>query len=214
MGNKVPQEETVKERAREWQRQIKSEQRRLDRDINRIRQEEVKLKKEITAMANKGQVQSVRTLAKQVVRSRTSVVRLERTKCSMQAVSLHLTTSIASMSTASALKMSGAVMKEMNRLMNIPELQNTMEEMRREMARAEITDEMMEEGFEASDDETQIDTEVQKVFDELALDKSAYMDAHGAASVPTPAAAAPAAAAPAPLPADDPLMQRLQALQK
>lgn len=34
--------------------------------------------------------------------------------------------------------------------MNVPELQRTMEEMRQEMMRAEIADEMMEEGLGAS----------------------------------------------------------------
>mmetsp|Transcript_83564 Transcript_83564/g.231741 ORF Transcript_83564/g.231741 Transcript_83564/m.231741 type:complete len:217 (-) Transcript_83564:88-738(-) len=216
MGAGKSKEETVKEKAREWQRQIRSETRRLDRDINRIRQEEAKLKKEITAMANKGQVQSVRTLAKQVVRSKKSVTRLERTKCSMAAVNLHLTTAIASMSTASSLKMSAGVMKEMNRLMNVPELSQIMEDMRKEMARAEITDEIMEEGFEESDDEAEIDSEVQKVFDELALDTSQFMQAGATLPAGTAAAAPAAAAPPAPVPAgaDDPLMERLAALQK
>merc|ERR1719499_1756374 len=146
-------------------------------------------------MANKGQTQSVKTLAKQIIRSRKALGRLERTKCSMTAVNLHLTTAIASMSTATSLKMSAAVMTEMNRLMNVPELQKTMEAMRQEMARAEITDEMMEEGFEESDDEAEIDTEVAKVFDELALDTSQFMGA--GATLPVQAPAAPAAAAPA-----------------
>merc|ERR1740121_3079038 len=78
-------------------------------------------------MAAKGQTASVKTLAKQVVRSRKSASRLERTKCSMAAVNLHLTTAVASMSTANSLKMSSQVMKEMNKLMNVPELQQTME---------------------------------------------------------------------------------------
>jgi len=210
MGNGKSKEE----KAREWQRQIKGETRRLDRDIQKIRQEEAKLKKEITAMANKGQVQSVRTLAKQVVRSKKSITRLERTKCSMTAVNLHLTTAIASMSTASSLKMSAGVMKEMNRLMNVPELHQTMEAMRQEMARAEITDEIMEEGFEESDDEVEIDTEVAKVFEELALDTSQFMQAGATLPATAAPAAAAAPAAPEPAPADDPLMQRLAALQK
>merc|ERR1719277_384147 len=116
------------------------------------------------------------------------------------------------MSTASALKMSAGVMKEMNRLMKVPELQQTMEMMRREMARAEITDELMEEGFEESDDEAEIDSEVAKVFDELALDKTKLFADAAAPSADADAAAAASAAAPAaaaPLPQDDPLMARL-----
>merc|ERR1719198_1708191 len=119
----------------------------------------------------------------------------------MNAVNLHLTTAIAQMSTANALKMSGAVIKEMNKLMSVPELQKTMEEMRQEMARADIADEMIEEAFEESDDEAEIDTEVQKVFDELSLDTSQFMaDASAGIAAPAaPAAAAPAEAAPDPL---------------
>eukprot|EP00933_Yihiella_yeosuensis_P046220 TRINITY_DN41711_c0_g1_i1.p1 TRINITY_DN41711_c0_g1~~TRINITY_DN41711_c0_g1_i1.p1 ORF type:complete len:216 (+),score=54.00 TRINITY_DN41711_c0_g1_i1:66-713(+) len=215
MGNGKSKEETVKEKARDWQRQIRGEQRRLDRDINKMRQEEEKLKKEVQAMATKGQVASVKTLARQIVRSRNAVKHLERTKASMSAVNLHLTTAIASMSTASALKMSASVMTEMNRLMNVPELAQTMEAMRTEMARAEIADETMAECFEQSDEEAEIDTEVAKVFEELALDTSAFMatpEAAGAAARPAPV---PAAAAPAPeAEADDPLMARLAALQK
>jgi charged multivesicular body protein 3 len=212
-------QQSTKEHAREWQRQLRGEARRLDRDIARLRQEEAKLKKEITSMAAKGQPQSVQALAKQVVRSRKAVTRLERTKCSMNAVSLHLTTGIASMSTASSLKMSAKVMTEMNRLMNVPELAKTMEEMRQEMARAEIMDEVMEETFEESDEEADVDTEMQKVFDDLALDRSQFM-ATASEGVPAPQrwglqgyVEQPAAAAPA-QPAEDPLMARLQALSK
>merc|ERR1712050_455964 len=97
----------------------------------------------------------------------------------MSAVNLHLTTALASMSTASALKMSGSVMNEMNRLMNVPELQRTMEDMRQEMMRAEIVDEMMDQGFQESDDETEVDSAVAKVYEELALDTSQLLDAGG-----------------------------------
>eukprot|EP00438_Fugacium_kawagutii_P014890 Skav226510 [mRNA] locus=scaffold1773:45156:49147:- [translate_table: standard] len=170
MGTGKSKEETVKEKAREWQRQIRGESRRIDRDVSRMRQEEEKLKKEIKTMAEKGQAASVKTLARQVVRSRKAVARLERrTKCSMSAVNLHLTTAVASMSTASALKMSSGVMKEMNRPTEaVPQICFEHEEMRQEMMRAEIADEMMEEGgFQESDDETEIDSAVARVYEEV-----------------------------------------------
>merc|ERR1719436_570197 len=142
--------------------------------------------REITQMAAKGQMQSVNTLAKQVVKSRRSVARLEQTKCSLNALNLQLSTAIASASAASAMKMSASMMKEMNRLASVPELQRTMEEMRTEMARAEVADEMMEEFYADSDDETEIDSEVQKVMDELVLDRSQLMAAAAANPRPTP----------------------------
>merc|ERR1719272_1748441 len=134
-------------------------------------------------MAKKGQTSSVRTLARQVVRSRSSAARLERTKVSLNSVGLHLTTAMGTMSTASSLKMSAGVMKQMNSLMKVPEIAQTMESMRREMARAEITDELIEDAFEDSDDETEVDAEVSNVFDELGLDTGAFMDASQAIDI-------------------------------
>mmetsp|Transcript_55042 Transcript_55042/g.128768 ORF Transcript_55042/g.128768 Transcript_55042/m.128768 type:complete len:215 (-) Transcript_55042:78-722(-) len=214
MGNGKSREERIKDKAREWQREIRSQTRRLDRDIDKVRQEETKLKKEISTMAAKGQNTSVQTLARQVVRSRHSIARLERTKASLASVNLHLTTAVASMSTASSLKMSAAVMKDMNKLMDIPELQKTMEEMRQEMARAEITDEMMDEGFQEDDDETEIDAEVAKVYDELGLETARLIGGTTSGLPERPAAAAPAAQPTAKSKEEDELMQRLAALQK
>merc|ERR1719360_91430 len=179
----------------------------MDRDMQKMRNEEAKLKKEIKTMATKGQLGSVKTLAKQVVRSKKAITRMERSQASMRSVSLQLTTAIASMSSATSLQMSAGMMKEMNRLMSVEGLAGTMEEMRQQMARAEMADEILDEGFDESDDETEVDTEIAKVFDELALDKTSLLI--------TPDLAAPAAAAPAQAaPADDPLLQRLAALQK
>jgi division protein CdvB (Snf7/Vps24/ESCRT-III family) len=200
------------ERAREWQRQIRAEHRQLERDINKIRQEEAKLKREITSMAAKGQTQSVQTLAKQVVSSRRSVARLEKTKCSLNALNLQLTTNIASASTASAMKLSANMMKEMNAVANVPQMQRTIEEMRGEMARAEVADEIMEEFYDQEDEETEVDEEVQKVYDELVLDKSQLL---AQTAVPAPQYVAPAAPeyVPPHYAGSDPLLQRMQALR-
>jgi len=215
-----------KEKAREWQRQIRSEIRQLDRDMNNIRREEDKLKREIKTFAKQGKVEQVQSTAKNVVRLRRSVARLEKTKNSMTAMSLHLTTQIATMSSASAVKVSTAMMKEANQILNVQEMQRTMEEMQAEMAKAQIADEVMEEGFSDPEDETEIDSELKKVYDEVALDASLIIGsgaAVGASRVrPTPAAA-PQAYNPSPfatitpedaaLEQDDPLRHRLEALR-
>lgn len=199
-------EERTKEKAREWQRQIRGDMRRLDRDINRIRQEEAKLKREIAVHAKKGNISSVRTLAVQVVRTRKASGRLERVKCSLSAVNLHLTTTTATMATGSSLKMSAKVMKQMNGLMDVPELQETMRQMRREMAKAEIVDEMIEESFADSDVEDEVDLEVARVLDELHLDTAQILAGAGSIKV--------AAGAPTSQPVftrDGPLPDQLQA---
>merc|ERR1712217_975679 len=103
----------------------------------------------------------VQMLAKQIVKSRRAVARMEGTKCSMNALQLNLTSAIASASSAGALQMSAEMMKEMNQVMNVPALQQTMREMQLEMAKAEMADEIMEDGFAQPEDEAEADTEVQ-----------------------------------------------------
>merc|ERR1719225_1268690 len=92
------------------------------------------------------------------------------------------------MSSASAVKMSSAMMKEANEVMNIEEMAKTMEEMQMEMAKAQLADEVMEEALEDPEDDAEIDTELQKVYEEVALDASMMMGvgpgSRGPASAP------------------------------
>merc|ERR1719401_2328185 len=119
----------------------------------------------------------------------------------MTAMNLHLTTQIATMSSASAVKVSTAMMKEANQILNVQEMQRTMEEMQAEMAKAQIADEVMEEGFSDPEDETEIDSELKKVYDEVALDASLLIGAPGGHRAP--AAAVPAASSFSTLPPED-----------
>merc|ERR1712048_587589 len=150
-------------------------------------------------------------LAKQLVKSRHAVARMEGTKCSMNALQLNLTSAIASASSAGALQMSADMMKEMNQVMNVPALQQTMREMQMEMAKAEMADEIMEDGFAQPDDEAEADTEVQKVFDELALDVSFLLGKTG--PVARPATPCVPASASLNRGSTDQLYSRLSALQ-
>eukprot|EP00418_Pyrodinium_bahamense_P072328 CAMPEP_0179081308 /NCGR_PEP_ID=MMETSP0796-20121207/36602_1 /TAXON_ID=73915 /ORGANISM="Pyrodinium bahamense, Strain pbaha01" /LENGTH=96 /DNA_ID=CAMNT_0020778693 /DNA_START=1 /DNA_END=288 /DNA_ORIENTATION=- len=93
-----------------------------------LRREEEKAKREIKQLANKGQFEQVQRMARNVVRLRRCVARLERTKSSMTAMSLHLRTQIASMSSASAVKVSTAMMKEANGLLNVQGMHQVMAE--------------------------------------------------------------------------------------
>jgi len=171
-----------KEKAREWQKQIRQETRQLDRDMTHLRREEEKMKREMKAPANRGQNEQVKSMAKNIVRLRKSVVKLERTKTSMTAMNLQLTTQIAAMSSASAVKVSAATMKEANAIMNIQAMQKTMDEMQQEIAKAQLFEDVMEEALEDPDDETEVDSELHKVYEEVALDASMILGP----SVPKP----------------------------
>lgn len=222
MGNKNSAINT-KLKAKEWQWQLKMECKNLDKEIKKIHTDEEKIRKEIQAQAAQGNVSSVQMLAKSLVRSRKAVERLERTKASMHAVNLQLTTSIATMSTTASIRISADVMKKMNAIARIPEVGATIEDMRREMARCAEAEDGVEEALRMDGEEEAAAVEVQRVLDEMALEKMGPLatpvvvapEPAAAAAVPAPkAAAAPparqlvavggSAAAPAPPPKQTP----------
>merc|ERR1712012_1226842 len=83
---------------------------------------------------------------------------------------------------AGCLSKSTDVMKSMQQLVKMPEIQKTMMEMSKEMMKAGIIEEMMEdtmESMEPEDLDEDIQLEVDKVLSELTADKSAAQDKHG-----------------------------------
>ena len=65
-----------RELLRNWQRQLRSEGRKLDRQINEITREQKKVEKEIKQAARRNDMQSAKILAKEFVSSKKTVARL------------------------------------------------------------------------------------------------------------------------------------------
>jgi len=214
-GDHRTPDQKAKDIAREGKSQIRGETRQLDKDLRKLHQEEEKIKKQIDAEAKKGNAAGVQSLAKQLVQARKACERLEKVKGSMGNVNSQLTCAAATMSVASSMATSAKVMKDIGGLVDVAEIQGTMDSMKREMARAEMADEMIEEGFADLDDEDEIDAEMAKVLEDLEIDTQMMMSegsrptylAGYAAPVAAPVAAPAAPAAP------DPLAARLAALQ-
>jgi len=160
----------AKMKAKEWQWELKSEAKNMDKEIKKIQQQEQKLQKEIMAQAAKNNVSTVQQLTRQVVRSRGAVKRLEKTKANLFAVDLQLTTSIATMSTTSSLAISADILARMNKIANTDGVGQSMEAMRREMAKMGEAEDAMEEAMRDSDEEEEAAVEMQKVMEEMALD--------------------------------------------
>lgn len=171
MGNQQNKMINAKLKAKEWQWKLEQEAKTLDREIKKIQKSEEKLRKEIADQAAKGNVSSVQLLAKSVVKSRKTVQRLERTKVSLYGVKLQLDTSIATMSTAMSLRLSSDLMMQMNAIARTPEISQTMEVMRREMAKCADAEDRMEEALMMDGEEEDAAVEVQRVLEEMALDQ-------------------------------------------
>lgn len=182
-------------KAKEWQYELAREAKHLDKEIAKLQKNEKSLQAKIREQAEKGNVDSVQMLARTVIQSRRAVQRLEKTKMSMEAVKLQLTTSIASMGTAHSIKLSADIMKKMNGIARIPEVGQNMEEMRRQMAMCADAENSIEEALRLPGEESEADIEVQRILEEMALDQMGPL-ARAASSMPqqSPAVAASPAA--------------------
>lgn len=168
-------EEGSKERLRDWQRRLRGEVRDIDRGVRKIEQEEAKIKKDIQTAAKREELDNVRVLAKSLARSRKATSRLYTARSHLVAVQSELECTAATMRLSDAMKGSAEVMRNMNAVVNVPELQQALSSMQREMFKAGLVEEMMDEAvddLDGPDMEEEAETAVDSVLQELAIDEN------------------------------------------
>jgi len=182
------------EEAKIWKRQLAKEMRRIDRSILEIQRAEKKSVSDCKAYAKKNNMEFVRTVAKMIVQTRKTIARMYTSKAQLQSVSDELQRSIGLMKVGTIVEKSTAIMKNMSDLLKSADASASMASMAKEMQRAGLIEEMMDDAFamtEPDDLETLADGEVSKVIEELTSEIFA-----GAKAAPThvPRGAAAAAA--------------------
>jgi len=165
-----------RDKVREWARKLRQEQRQLDRQVNGIQREEEKIKRSIKEAAKKGDLDVCKVLAKQTIQSRKAVSRLYTSKAQINSVVMSMNQQVAAIRMAGALQQSAEVMKNMQSLVRIPEIAATMRELSKEMMKAGIIEEMIEdtmEGMEPEELEEEAQGEVDKILAEILGDQLA-----------------------------------------
>merc|ERR1712126_104163 len=163
-----------KEQVREWCKNFRKEERKLERQVNAIRREEQKVTRSLKEAAKKGDKDVCKILAKEVVNSRKAVNRIYSAKANLNSCQLQMKEQLATLKVAGALSSSTEVMKVMQQLVKFPEIQKTMMDMSREMMKAGILEEMLDDTMETLDDpdiEEEVESEVDKVLFELTEGK-------------------------------------------
>ncbi|KAJ2378665.1 Vacuolar protein-sorting-associated protein 24 [Coemansia sp. RSA 2611] len=161
---------TPDEMVRKWTAGIRSQQRELERQANKIKMEEKKAEQSIKQLAKKGDVSSCKLLAKELVRSRKQRNRIATNKAQLSAISMELKRQQSMLKVVGNLQKSTQVMRSFHQLMSVPQMQRAMMEMSREMMKAGIIDEMTEDMMESLDDEDleeEADEELDKVLAEV-----------------------------------------------
>lgn len=181
-----------KEQVSEWCKKLRKESNQIDRQINGIRREEAKVTKSLKDAAKKGDKDVCKILAKEVVHSRKTVNKLYCAKANINSVQMQMKGQLATIKVAGSLQKSAEVMKTMQQLVKLPEIQKTMMEMSREMMKAGIIEEMMEDTMEsitdADDMEEEANEEIDKVLYELTAGKLGEAPAAVKDTLPAPVA--------------------------
>lgn len=180
---------------------IRSNIRKLDRDIHAVKQVEIKTKNLILQADKRGardptrarQAQKeVRDFARELIRARKTSARLITSKAQLNSVQMQVSEAFAMRKIEGSIRASVGILKDVNSLIRLPELAGTMQELSVELMRAGIIEEMVgeslpEDGDDLFEDE-EAEGEVDKVLGEILKDK---MDKTG--KLPTaPVAAEPA----------------------
>lgn len=167
LGSKAPD---PKDQVKEWSRAIRKEDNKLSRQITAIQREEAKVTKSLKEAAKKGDKDVALILAKEVVNSRKAINRIHMTKANMNSVQMQMKSQLAMIRVSGALESSAEVMKSMQALVKIPEIQNTMMEMSKEMMKAGIIEEMLDDTMSGLEDSEELEDAAQEEVDKVLFE--------------------------------------------
>ncbi|KAM9463309.1 charged multivesicular body protein 2a [Clarias gariepinus] len=167
---------TPEEMLRQNQRALNRAMRELDRERQRMEQQEKKIIADIKKMAKQGQMDAVKIMAKDLVRTRRYVKKFIMMRANIQAVSLKIQTLKSNNSMAQAMKGVTKAMATMNKQLKLPQIQKIMMEFERQSEIMDMKEEMMTDAIDdamgTEDDEEESDAVVSQVLDELGLNLS------------------------------------------
>lgn len=194
-------------------RMISKAIRELDREKRQLEMNEKKLISDIKTMAKKGQMNSVKIMAKDLVRTRKYQSKFLEMKAHLQGVSLQLQTMKSTEAMCRAMKGVTKVMVNMNNKIKMPQMNQIMQEFMKENQQMEMTQEMMGEAMEEAmeDDEADEEQIVAQVLDEIGVELSETLGAAPTGAVSAPAAKAAEVAG---VPEEEDLESRLNALKR
>ena len=200
-----------KEQVKKWKSELRSEGRKLERQINsarhtaaaqfrgraarwrrgkncpppssslshpssprsllpEIQREEQKVKGEVKKAAKRGDQDVAKTLAREIVRSRKACNRLHVSKTQLNSVMMQMEQQLAQQKMLGTMQKSAVVMGAMNKLVKVGAIAEVMQNMQKEMCKAGIIEEMVDDAMsslEGEDEEDAADAEVEQVMQEL-----------------------------------------------
>ncbi|KAL5275282.1 CHMP2A family protein [Megaselia abdita] len=161
------------EMLRKNQRALNKAVRDLDREKMKMEQQEKKIIADIKKLAKEGQMDAVKIMAKDLVRTRRYIKKFMIMKANIQAVGLKIQTLKSQNTMAQAMKGVTKAMQNMNRQLNMPQIQKILQEFEKQSEIMDMKEEMIndviDDAMEDEGDEEETDAVVSQVLDELGL---------------------------------------------
>jgi charged multivesicular body protein 3 len=182
---------------------IRSNIRKLDRDIASVKQVEAKTRNLIVQADRRAQREpahakqaqrEVREFARELIRTRKTSGRLLTSKAQLNSVQMQVSEAFAMRKIEGSIKSSVGIMRDVNQLVRLPELAVTMRDLSVELTKAGIIEEMVDDMMPETDlleDEAEAETEVDKVLGEILKDRMATEKLPSAPLPQEPVAAEP-----------------------
>ncbi|XP_046859396.1 charged multivesicular body protein 2a-like [Xenia sp. Carnegie-2017] len=164
---------TPEEMLKQNQRALNRAMRDLDRERGKLEAQEKKVIADIKKMAKQGQMDAVKIMAKDLIRTRRYVKKFMLMRTNIQAVSLRIQTLRSSNQMAQAMKGVAKAMGTMNKQLKLPQIQKIMMDFEKQSEIMDMKEEMMNDALDDAlgdeDDEEESDAIVTQVLDELGL---------------------------------------------
>lgn len=128
------------------------------------------MKRSLKEAAKKNDKDTCLILAKEIIRARKAINKIYTSKAHINSVMLQMKNQLATLRVAGSLQKSTEVMSAMQRLIRIPEVAQTMQEMSKEMMKAGIIEEMLDETFEDMEDTEEMEEAAQSEIDKVLFE--------------------------------------------
>ncbi|XP_029653956.1 charged multivesicular body protein 2a-like [Octopus sinensis] len=165
---------------RENQRILNRTIRELDRERIKMEQQERKVISDLKQMANKNQMDAVKVIALDLVRTRRQIKKLIMMKINIQGVASKLVSLKSNASMGNVMCSVAKTLSAMNRQINLPQIQKIAMEFERQSEMMEMKQEAMDDAIDDvvgdADDDIETDKVVEQVLDELGIKMTADLN--------------------------------------
>ncbi|KAL3237380.1 ESCRT-III subunit protein VPS24 [Nakaseomyces bracarensis] len=165
----------IKEQQRNIKSLLRKNSRQIDKSLRELSVLQNKTQALIKKSAKKNDVRNVRLYAKELYYINKQYTRMYTSKAQLESVSMKIDEAFRMRTLSNQMANSTGLMREVNSLVRLPQLQGTMVELEKELMKSGIISEMIDDTMESIDDteelNDEVDAEVNKIVEQYTTEK-------------------------------------------